>query len=118
MHHFVTEMCTHVHISVTKWCIPGYGTGVCWDLCDRPIAVRSRGIMQTWSVVWPGNCFMPPDTMMLAFELVLYLMRAITSTFGIRVIFKGYTEMDISRKIMQSFALECRNGSQLVASYQ
>ena len=21
MHHFVTEMCTHVHISVTKWCI-------------------------------------------------------------------------------------------------
>ena len=23
MHHFVTEMCTHVHISVTKWCIVG-----------------------------------------------------------------------------------------------
>ena len=27
MHHFVTEMCTHVHISVTKWCIVGYRTG-------------------------------------------------------------------------------------------
>ena len=27
MHHFVTEMCTHVHISVTKWCIVGCG----WD---------------------------------------------------------------------------------------
>ena len=26
MHHFVTEMCTHVHISVTKCCIMGYGT--------------------------------------------------------------------------------------------
>ena len=25
MHHFVTEMCTHVQISVTKWCIIGYG---------------------------------------------------------------------------------------------
>ena len=23
MHHFVTEMCTHVHISVTEWCIVG-----------------------------------------------------------------------------------------------
>ena len=27
MHHYVTEMCTHVHISVTKLCI------VIWDLC-------------------------------------------------------------------------------------
>ena len=24
MHHIVTEMCTYVHISVTKWCIVGY----------------------------------------------------------------------------------------------
>ena len=23
MHNFVTEMCTRVHISVTKWCIVG-----------------------------------------------------------------------------------------------
>ena len=28
MHHFVTEMCTYVHISVTKWCIMGYRTVV------------------------------------------------------------------------------------------
>ena len=26
MHHFATEMCTHVHIYVTKRCIVGYGT--------------------------------------------------------------------------------------------
>ena len=25
MHHSVTEMCTSVHISVTQWCIVGYG---------------------------------------------------------------------------------------------
>ena len=25
MHHFVTEMCTQVHISVTKWCVVGMG---------------------------------------------------------------------------------------------
>ena len=37
MHHFVTEMCTHMHISVTKWCIVGYGTGALWDLSDRSI---------------------------------------------------------------------------------
>ena len=24
MHHFVTEMCTYVHISVTKWSIVGW----------------------------------------------------------------------------------------------
>ena len=31
MHHFVAEMCTHVHISATKWCIVGYGTDAFWD---------------------------------------------------------------------------------------
>ena len=35
MHHFVTEMCTHVHISVTKGCIVGYGTGALWDLVKK-----------------------------------------------------------------------------------
>ena len=34
MHHFVAEMCTCVHISVTKWCIVGYGTDAFWDLWD------------------------------------------------------------------------------------
>ena len=38
MHHFVTEMCAHGHISVTKWCMVGYGTGALWDLCNMPIA--------------------------------------------------------------------------------
>ena len=31
---FVIKMCTLVLISVTKWCIVGYGTGVLWDLCN------------------------------------------------------------------------------------
>ena len=35
MHRFVTEMCTHVHISVTKWCIVGYTTGALWDLYKK-----------------------------------------------------------------------------------
>ena len=32
IHHFVTKMCTHMHMSVTKWCIVRYGTGALWDL--------------------------------------------------------------------------------------
>ena len=35
MHHFVTEMCTSVPISVTKRGIVVYRTGVCWNLCER-----------------------------------------------------------------------------------
>ena len=34
MHHFVTEMCTCVHISDTKWCIVGYLSFASWDLWD------------------------------------------------------------------------------------
>ena len=37
MHHFVTEMCTHVHISVTKCCIVGYDTDAFWDLWNGSI---------------------------------------------------------------------------------
>ena len=37
MQHFVTEMCTGVHISVTKWCIVGYLSGALWDLWDGSI---------------------------------------------------------------------------------
>ena len=32
MHHFVAEMCTCVHISVTKWCTLGYLSDALWDL--------------------------------------------------------------------------------------
>ena len=39
MHHFVTEMCTYVHISVTKWCIVGCDTGALWNLCNRYIII-------------------------------------------------------------------------------
>ena len=39
MLHFVTEMCTCVHISVTKWCIVGYLSEALWDLWDGPIDI-------------------------------------------------------------------------------
>ena len=37
MHRIVKEMCTCVHISVTKWCILGHGSGASQDLCNRSI---------------------------------------------------------------------------------
>ena len=46
MHHFVTEMCTYVHISITKWCIVGYGTGVSWDLCNKSIGLVPSYLIQ------------------------------------------------------------------------
>ena len=51
MHHFVTEMCTNVHISVTKWCIVGYGTGTLWDLGNSSMIRSSTG---KWSST--GKC--------------------------------------------------------------
>ena len=47
MHHFVSEMCTHVHIFDTTWCIVGYGTDALWDLWDWSIAA-----VQQPSVEW------------------------------------------------------------------
>ena len=38
LHHFVTELCTHVHISVMKYCIVRYGTGALWDLWVRSMS--------------------------------------------------------------------------------
>ena len=40
MHNFVTEMCTWVHISVTKWCIVGY-LMYC-AICEMALLVNSR----------------------------------------------------------------------------
>ena len=37
MHHLVTEVCVHVHISVTKWCIMGYLSDELRDLPDESI---------------------------------------------------------------------------------
>ena len=39
MHHFVTEMCACLYISVTKWCIVGHLSSVLWDLGDGSIVM-------------------------------------------------------------------------------
>ena len=55
MHHFVTEMCTHVHISVTKCCIVGYGTDAFWDLWDGSISwhfIKSHKVSKAWDRRW------------------------------------------------------------------
>ena len=51
MHQFVTEMCTHVHISVMMRCIVGYGTGALWDLCNwfisQEVLMKNRSSSST-----------------------------------------------------------------------
>ena len=54
MQHFVTEMCTRVHISVTKWCIVGYGTGALWDVCNRSIITSLRNLTNLSAAIERG----------------------------------------------------------------
>ena len=37
VHNLGTEMCTDVHISITKWGMVEYGSGALWDLYSNPI---------------------------------------------------------------------------------
>ena len=41
IHHFITEMCTCVHISVAKWCIVTYSTDALCDFWDGSIGRNS-----------------------------------------------------------------------------
>ena len=52
MHHFVTEMCTRVHISVTKWWIVGYGMDAFWDLWDGS-SLNTKPLMQENGLRYP-----------------------------------------------------------------
>ena len=66
MHHFVAEMCTHVHIYVPKWCIVGfvhqvYGLPSMHDIGCEQNLYRNSGTTQiakfmglTWGP--PGSC--------------------------------------------------------------
>ena len=48
MHHFVTEMCTHVHISVTNWCNVGCGTDAFWDMALVHCGIVNLVYCQWW----------------------------------------------------------------------
>ena len=66
MQYFVTEMCSNVHISVTKWCIVRHGAGAFWDLWIRPIAFRA-----------PANFYVTyPSPILPIKPIILHLMRA------------------------------------------
>ena len=47
MHHVVTEMCTHVHISVTTCCIMGYTTVALWDFAT---SLYKYIILAVWEI--------------------------------------------------------------------
>ena len=62
MHHFVTEMCTCVHISVTKWCIVGYLCDALWDLWDWSIDTGPRYLRLIY-----------PDQSLISAQLMVYI---------------------------------------------
>ena len=67
MQHFVTEMCTCVHISVTKWCIVGYLSDALWDLWDGSIDTKFGLAVRKISSEWlPWS---PLGTLKLAFNV-------------------------------------------------
>ena len=51
IHRFVTEMCTQVHISVSNWCIVGYGTGALWDLCNKSIGIMLAACSESGQIL-------------------------------------------------------------------
>ena len=60
MHHFVTEMCTCVHISVTKWCIVGKLSNALWDGFVRWVYWRRCPYVILWyhpNNPWHWNIF-------------------------------------------------------------
>ena len=52
MQDFVTEMCTHVHITVIKGPIVRFGTAVLWYLCNRSII---HDILAALLAKWVSN---------------------------------------------------------------
>ena len=60
--HFMTSSCnapfcsrsvhTHVHNSVTKWCIVGCGSGAMWDLCNKSVGPLDTHFSTFINVVW------------------------------------------------------------------
>ena len=66
MYHFVTKMCTRVHISVTMWCLSGYGTGAFWDLWE-------------WSNMHNFEWMKPCQTMKTAYTDLVYRYHRISN---------------------------------------
>ena len=52
MHHFVTEICTYVHISVIKWCIVGYASCASWKLCSHTTVCGCICCILYQSILW------------------------------------------------------------------
>ena len=71
MHHFVTEM----HISVTKWCIVGYGTGTFRGLCNWSIGIPHRELRCKCCI---GNT----PSLLLSLQTLLAAVVNVTDTRG------------------------------------
>ena len=58
IHHIVTEMCTCVYISATKWCIKGYLSDALWDSRDGSIPLKyGRCKVKMYSVILSSGSY-------------------------------------------------------------
>ena len=80
MHHFVTKMCTHVHISLTKWCILGCRTGAFWDLWDWSKFGAKWATSHYLRQKWPCSLLHIPSGIILLTHLPSNKMAAISQT--------------------------------------
>ena len=83
MQHFVTEMCTHVHISVTKCCIGGCGTDAFWDLWDGSIEY----VCKMASILCNGQTMLICDTNNRAWYIFFSYLS--NFDFGNQIFFKS-----------------------------
>ena len=86
MHHFVTEMCTCVHISVTKWCIVGFCLTHC-GVCEIGLLGQCPG----W---WCPGC---PSHWVISCHSILYVVwMAPSYTSASTKLIGGYTGITLS----------------------
>ena len=100
MHHFLIEMCRHVHISVAKWCIVGHLMH--YGICDMELFP-----LKWWEPLYLKWQFLYWNGLILIFkafseEVALFLMEQFKISAGIHI-------------YMQTYICQCSSGPNLLS---
>ena len=94
------QKCAHVHISVTTWCILGYGTSAMWDLCNKSITTASI-IAPTFHTVPRPSCVASLPNLHRAVASLLPLYAVMTHEHRVDFI-KSYAELATGNETQNS----------------
>ena len=95
MHLFITEVCTHMHISVTKWCIVGFYIGSFRYLCNKfiiPYAGCGVGYMKGTFTQYTHICIY----IYILYAMYLCLFKCQGTPFCLNIYNIWYTKMTSS----------------------